>query len=64
MAGLSQRELAEALGVSQVAVSKYESGSLPITRDKENQIIGVLMDSGLSKSDIGLLVSVLDAGSL
>jgi len=64
VAGLSQRELGEKIGVSQEAVSRYESGSLSISKDKENEIIGVLMDSGLSKTDISLLVSVLDAGNL
>ena len=64
VADLSQKDLAEAIGVTQGTISQMESGIIPITSDKENQLIKAFTDSGLLKSHIALLASVLEASNL
>ena len=52
--GISQDQMAKALGVSRAAYSKRETGKVPITADELAIIAGQL---GVGKDDIGIFFS-------
>lgn len=53
--GLTQMQLAEAIGVKQAIISKYEAGIVPISATTKRKVIQALADKGLSQESIYLL---------
>jgi len=53
--GFSQREMAEALGINQATLSRYETGFSSISDITRKKVIEVLAKRGLSQEEILLL---------
>lgn len=53
--GFTQKELASMLGVSQSAISQYETGTIKISQDKKDLLIHALAEHGLEQEEIYIL---------
>lgn len=52
LVNLTQKELAEKVGVNHSLISKYETGALPVNKQIEARILQVYSDEGLSVRDV------------
>jgi transcriptional regulator with XRE-family HTH domain len=59
IAGFSQAELAEKIGVHQSLISKIEAGTATLQPALERKIKQVFHDAGISEFDIALLSGII-----
>ncbi|MGK7380022.1 helix-turn-helix domain-containing protein [Planococcus sp. 1R117A] len=61
LAGITQKELAELLNINQSTVSCYESGNIPISEKRTEQIFDLLIELGVSDISILLINQTIKA---
>jgi transcriptional regulator with XRE-family HTH domain len=59
IAGFSQAELAEKIGVHQSLISKIEAGIATLQPATERKIKQVFHDEGITETDIALLLAIV-----
>ncbi|WP_368298540.1 helix-turn-helix domain-containing protein [Cytobacillus firmus] len=58
LSNLSQKELAERIGVHQSLISKLENGTAEVTQRTQDKLLQVFNDAGITPQDILLLGQV------
>lgn len=61
IAGYSQTELAEIVGLTQSTIAKIEAGYAPIQSTTERKIREAFSDAGITETEIALLASVFES---
>jgi transcriptional regulator with XRE-family HTH domain len=64
LAGYTQKELAEKVGITDSYISKIEAEKVPLPSEIEIKILQVLSDAGISRQDFILIQGIFQSRTL